>query len=433
MEVVLLDINLQHKTTTNPTKRDFKSIEKDFSSTLKAIETRKQNNDVNPNNIEKEIKSHTENTSDNIKVDEVEGNQDEKAKVLEEDLKNPEIHEYLFNLIAIKQNVEENDTSNKVGPDHLVGNMDEGSIDNDNLSKSLLVNDVEIGMDSTVGLEEPENTEVLTDFADLVEKETTITKANDNKIMNEGLDSKINLHEIKNTDTEEDLDLINNMNPDNIINTEGINKDNIQNPPQNKAENPEVELVKEHKSNSSIKDSDMELDTQPILITRNDFITVKDNLVDLEKTEIIDKEDLIQQIVERVKVDYQNPKNEIKIKLKPEILGEMTMNIEVSKGEIIAKIMVESHRTKEIIEGNIIQLKEEIKDVGLEIKTFEVFVGNDGDFDKHSFNQFNFNQNNRRIRIRNSNSKASLSYDEKLSETNTGMEVNNRTGLDLLA
>ena len=47
------------------------------------------------------------------------------------------------------------------------------------------------------------------------------------------------------------------------------------------------------------------------------------------------------------------------------------MKIEVAKGAITAKIMVEN-QNKEIIEGNIIQLKEEIKDTGLEIKTFEV-------------------------------------------------------------
>ena len=111
----------------------------------------------------------------------------------------------------------------------------------------------------------------------------------------------------------------------------------------------------------------------------------------------------------------------------------MTMKIEVEKGSIVVRIMVENQRTKEIIEGNIIQLREEIKDTGLEIKTFEVYVGNGGDLDKHSFNHFNFNQNKRRILIRGTNSKATISYDENISESGKELKLYGESSLDLLA
>ncbi len=89
------------------------------------------------------------------------------------------------------------------------------------------------------------------------------------------------------------------------------------------------------------------------------------------------------------------------------------MNIEVVKGAVTAKIIVENQRTKEIIEGNLIQLKEGIKDTGLEIKTFEVFVGNNSDFDKHSSGQFNLKQNNKKVKLKSQDNKSVKVYGEQ--------------------
>ena len=139
-----------------------------------------------------------------------------------------------------------------------------------------------------------------------------------------------------------------------------------------------------------------------------------DKSTELEGQLPIEPKEVVEQIVQKVKFDLSENKNEIKLSLKPEALGEMTMNIEVAKDGVIAKIMVDNHRAKEIIEGNLFQLKEGIKDTVLEIKTFEVFVGSGSDFDKHSSGQFNLKQNSKKMRIKNENNKTIENYGEQL-------------------
>jgi len=135
-----------------------------------------------------------------------------------------------------------------------------------------------------------------------------------------------------------------------------------------------------------------------------------DYLVEVEEAEIVDKDQLINQIVEKAKFSLTDGKNEIRIRLKPEFLGEMTMSLEVVKNSIVAKIMVDNHRTKEIIENNLNQLKDGLKDTQLEIKTFEVFVGSGNDFEKHSSDGFNLYQNTKKIRLKPEDEKTTKNY-----------------------
>ena len=161
-------------------------------------------------------------------------------------------------------------------------------------------------------------------------------------------------------------------------------------------------------------DTDIEVNDEFFIYMDKDGIKfIKDNTVELDNPDTINHKEVIEQIVEKVKIDLSNTKNEIRVRLKPEVLGEMTMNIEVAKGAVTAKIMVDNQRTKEIIEGNLIQLKEGIKDTGLEIKTVEVFVGNNSDFDKHNSGQFSFKQNNKKIKIKSQENKTIKLYGEQ--------------------
>nr|WP_280528518.1 flagellar hook-length control protein FliK [Tissierella praeacuta] len=167
-------------------------------------------------------------------------------------------------------------------------------------------------------------------------------------------------------------------------------------------------------------------------MNKNEIRFEKDNLIKLDDLDTVRDKDVIQQIVEKAKFNLSDNKNEMRIKLKPEILGEMTMNIEVVKGTVIAKIMVDNQRAKEIIEGNLIQLKEGIKDTGLEIKTVEVFVGNNSDFNKHNSGQFNLKQNNKRIKVKSQDRKAVSGYDEQTVENMTNINTLEE-GLNLFA
>lgn len=107
------------------------------------------------------------------------------------------------------------------------------------------------------------------------------------------------------------------------------------------------------------------------------------------------KEELIEQLVEKVQIREGIDKQEVKVKLKPDYLGDLILKLESKAGSIEAKIFVDNYRTKEIIEAGLFQLKEEFKENGIEIKTIEVFIGTGEDFEKEERNRYSFKKKNR--------------------------------------
>lgn len=412
MEVLVLDLDFNPKPTKNPVNKDLKSSEKDFSSTLKAVEERKQNRQIKIYENKEELKEAS--AKDLTPVDE----EDEvnKEKVLEqEEVKTPIIYDNIFRIIDTSVIEDESLVPLELETAQKIASVENQGFNEEDPMNILKEEDSKIDIEKNQRILREENIELANNFIDIGEKETPVSKSENLQLDSNIQATSVKFQEKENPSVDEFVDSSNNITNNYIP---GAQK---------------IELVNEEGYEPSNKEIDIEVDSQNIFTTNKEFIVIKENSLELGETEVVDKKDLIHQIVEKVKLDFQSPKNEIRIKLKPEILGEMTMKIEVAKGAITAKIMVENQKTKEIIEGNIIQLKEEIKDTGLEIKTFEVFVGKDGDLDKHSFNHFNFNQSNRRIRIRSSNSKASLSYDDKLTEITNEARLYKDGGLDLLA
>lgn len=132
----------------------------------------------------------------------------------------------------------------------------------------------------------------------------------------------------------------------------------------------------------------------------------------IENFQQIDKENLVQQIVDNIKLSLSNDKQEIKLKLKPDILGELILKMELKDGNLTAKLIVDNYKTKELIEANLMQLKEQIKDNGLEIRTFEVYVGTNEDFEKNERERFYSSKNSNRIKIKGNTFKEFKSYDD---------------------
>lgn len=100
-------------------------------------------------------------------------------------------------------------------------------------------------------------------------------------------------------------------------------------------------------------------------------------------SERFDDTQTVKTMLEDISYQVNQSKRQMTIQLKPESLGEMTIDLRMDKGSIVAKIMVENDRAKEMIEQNLFQLKETLKTSKVEIKTVEVFVGQDNDFRNH--------------------------------------------------
>lgn len=91
----------------------------------------------------------------------------------------------------------------------------------------------------------------------------------------------------------------------------------------------------------------------------------------------LNQTEIIQQIVERAKLSTNKDHNEITIKLKPEVLGNIRLNISAEKHHVIIKVVADSAAVKEILENNLHHLKSGFVNQGLEIGSFDVMVGDE--------------------------------------------------------
>lgn len=445
MRTVLMDLSIQVNSSTSKTAVDnkgSKSSEKDFLSTLKTFEESKKVND-DSGAINKKI---VNNKSSKIEVKNIEeiDNENKETDVSEENVNIPMNFTNFLNLMPNNIEIAENNMPEifEENNENQIIESVENKLENEKhlLEMSFLENNekleenienITLQNQSNKSEHSTKNVEsIVNDFA-AIEESNIIKK---DAVINSD-DSKNKVNDLEELISKDSIELDKIKFSENYIHQDKENLD-MQHSEQNQQINLDKELIKEEKNDVPTNENEVELNTQFVLPNKNEISIAVDELDMLDKSEAIDKKDIINQIVEKVKFDFQNPKNEVKIKLKPDVLGEMVMKIEVEKGVVTAKIVVDNHKTKEIIEGNLIQLKEEIKNTGLEIKTFEVFVKNDGNMDKHNLNYFNFNRfnrNNGKIAIKGTNQKASLIYDENLAEDDKKVNIYGESVLNLLA
>lgn len=137
------------------------------------------------------------------------------------------------------------------------------------------------------------------------------------------------------------------------------------------------------------------INVESILVDKEKIPIVKELNAKTNMTSEVNKDSIIDQVIEHAKLLLKDDKSEIKIKLKPEILGDLLLKVEVEKGVVAAKAIVDNYKTKEIIEANFIQLRESLKEQGFDIKTFEVFVGSNADFEREKNGNL-FSQNKKK-------------------------------------
>lgn len=87
--------------------------------------------------------------------------------------------------------------------------------------------------------------------------------------------------------------------------------------------------------------------------------------------------DVIKQISEKIDVNLFEDKSEMIIKLKPDHLGKVTVEIAVENGNVTAKFLAESEKVKEILESNMQNLKDHLAKQGMVVQDLSVSVGND--------------------------------------------------------
>ncbi len=102
---------------------------------------------------------------------------------------------------------------------------------------------------------------------------------------------------------------------------------------------------------------------------------------------------VIRQIVQRMTLQTHGNQSTMTIKLKPEFLGQVQMQISTDQQQVVVRMATESMAVKEMVEQGLQYLKSELQQHGLEIDKFDVFVANDNeDNNKHSQDWAGFRQ-----------------------------------------
>jgi flagellar hook-length control protein FliK len=88
---------------------------------------------------------------------------------------------------------------------------------------------------------------------------------------------------------------------------------------------------------------------------------------------------IIRQIVQRMSLHHQGSQSTMTLKLKPEFLGNVHMQISTDNQQVVVRMATESAAVKEMVEQGLQHLKTEMQHHGLEIDKFEVVVANDNE------------------------------------------------------
>lgn len=142
----------------------------------------------------------------------------------------------------------------------------------------------------------------------------------------------------------------------------------------------------------------------------------------LPKTQVlknINTSDVIAQIMEKLKVSVKPDLSEVRILLRPEQLGEVSLKIATQNGIVTAQFIAENQKVKEIIESNFNQLRDMLSEQGVDVGALEVNVSN-SDEEKSTYNMFeqNSEKGEKRINdlIENSFEKEELIKEKEIKE-----------------
>jgi flagellar hook-length control protein FliK len=102
--------------------------------------------------------------------------------------------------------------------------------------------------------------------------------------------------------------------------------------------------------------------------------------------------DVIRQIVQRMTLRSDGRNTSMQIKLKPEFLGNLHMEVVSENQQVTVRMTAENQAVKNIIEQNLHILKNELQQHGLQIQKFDVFVSQDNDAWRNGQQQAAFRQ-----------------------------------------
>lgn len=141
------------------------------------------------------------------------------------------------------------------------------------------------------------------------------------------------------------------------------------------------------------KEFTRDLESNISLLDENHSIIIDTTKLTQKKPEIImeqqrlQKNHIFEQIIDKSRFITKGDFSELKIQLKPESLGKLTLNLVLEKGVMTAKFVTENNQVKEVIESNFSELRDALQEKGINIQNLSVSVSQDGRWfnDKNGF------------------------------------------------
>lgn len=102
--------------------------------------------------------------------------------------------------------------------------------------------------------------------------------------------------------------------------------------------------------------------------------------IDLGKTPVVNGPQApelpaLQQIVESVKLIQQNGETEVRLQLRPESLGQVTVQLHMSGGDVSVRMMADTPHAQALLQDNLPQLKAAFTAQGLQVQSLNIDLG----------------------------------------------------------
>ena len=92
----------------------------------------------------------------------------------------------------------------------------------------------------------------------------------------------------------------------------------------------------------------------------------------------VSSEEIVRQIIDAVKVNVNSTSTEMELQLHPESLGKVNLVVAAKDGIITAQIAAQDEAVKNVIENQLVMLKESFEQQGLKVEAVEVTVQSHG-------------------------------------------------------
>lgn len=181
--------------------------------------------------------------------------------------------------------------------------------------------------------------------------------------------------------------------------------DFITNQPTQEAQTQQVTAENMASQESATKDSESGREFSQNLMQNqtavNQIMTNVEQAVEAVMPEV-DAENVIRQIVERAQVVVREDVSSFEMQLNPEHLGRINLSVVAKDGMVTAQIAAENAAVKEVLESQIVTLKENLNNQGIQVEAVEVTIASH-EFERNLDEQQNQNeagQNNQKKRFR---------------------------------